>query len=311
MSCSSLNQSSPSSIRWKSSRSSGCSVGPTRGSVELGRQAPDLHADARRHEQVDDALARALRDRRRAQVGHRKRVRTLTRRRSRRARRGRWLAAARRRRSDSWHGWWSREGPFRTPGSQPSAGPRRALEVESTRLGRTDHHRRRGDHVRPSRSARQSVRRTHSRRSTRALELGASGLESDAWLSPTARSCSCTTRAFRRGLRKVRVAATTAAELAEFDVPRLADLYATCGTDYELSIDAKEPAVIAAMADVACAARRARAAVDLLTRLRRAARARGSRSPTSGSSTPPATAGCRRPTSSATAPTSRPPASTR
>ena len=57
--------------------------------------------------------------------------------------------------------------------------------------------------------------------------------------------------AFRRGLRKVRVAATTAAELAELDVPRLAELYARCGTAYELSIDAKEPEVIGAMADVA------------------------------------------------------------
>ena len=34
----------------------------------------------------------------------------------------------------------------------------------------------------------------------------------------------------------------TAAELAALDVPRLADLYAELGTDYELSVDVKEPA---------------------------------------------------------------------
>ena len=95
---------------------------------------------------------------------------------------------------------------------------------------------------------------------------------------------------FRRGLRKVRVAATTAAELATFDVPRLADLYVTCGTDFELSIDAKEPAVMRAMADVAARGGRAGAAVDLLTGPRAAPARSASRWPTCGSSTPPATA---------------------
>ena len=86
---------------------------------------------------------------------------------------------------------------------------------------------------------------------TRALELGASGLESDAWLAADGEVVLVHDATFRRGLRKVRVGATTAEALAPFDVPRLADLYATCGTDYELSIDAKEPAVMRAMADVA------------------------------------------------------------
>jgi glycerophosphoryl diester phosphodiesterase len=86
---------------------------------------------------------------------------------------------------------------------------------------------------------------------TRALELGASGLESDAWLSADGEVVLVHDPSFRRGIRKVRVGASTAKELAAYDVPRLADLYATCGTDYELSIDAKEAAVMRAMAEVA------------------------------------------------------------
>jgi glycerophosphoryl diester phosphodiesterase len=58
----------------------------------------------------------------------------------------------------------------------------------------------------------------------------------------------------RKGLRRQRVAASTAAELARLGVPRLADLYAELGTDYELSVDVKDPAAWAPMLDVARAA---------------------------------------------------------
>ena len=81
--------------------------------------------------------------------------------------------------------------------------------------------------------------------------MGANGLESDAWLSADGEVVLVHDQAFRRGLRKVRVAQSTAAELAEHDVPRLADLYAECGTDFDLSIDAKEEAVIGPMVEVA------------------------------------------------------------
>ena len=84
--------------------------------------------------------------------------------------------------------------------------------------------------------------------------MGANGLESDAWLSADGEVVLVHDQAFRRGLRKVRVAQSTGAELAEHDVPRLADLYAECGTGFELSIDAKEEAVIGPMVDVARAA---------------------------------------------------------
>lgn len=88
----------------------------------------------------------------------------------------------------------------------------------------------------------------------RAREMGAGGLESDAWLAADGEVVLIHDASFRRGVRKIRVGTSTAAELAEFDVPRLADLYAECGTDFELSIDAKEPGVIGPMVEVARAA---------------------------------------------------------
>ena len=57
------NQSSLSSSRWKSRRSSGVSGGTDARLGQLGRQPPHLHAHAARHEQVDDAPARFLGDR--------------------------------------------------------------------------------------------------------------------------------------------------------------------------------------------------------------------------------------------------------
>lgn len=85
----------------------------------------------------------------------------------------------------------------------------------------------------------------------RALALGASGLESDAWLAADGEVVLVHDQSFRRGLRRVRVAEHTAAELAAHHVPRLADLYTECGTDFDLSIDAKEPGVIGPMAEIA------------------------------------------------------------
>jgi glycerophosphoryl diester phosphodiesterase len=85
----------------------------------------------------------------------------------------------------------------------------------------------------------------------RALELGAGGLESDAWLSADGEVVLVHDAVFRKGVRRVRVAEQTAAELAAFDVPRLADVYEQCGTDFEFSIDAKQPEVIRPMAEVA------------------------------------------------------------
>ncbi|HEY1739596.1 MAG TPA: glycerophosphodiester phosphodiesterase family protein [Acidimicrobiia bacterium] len=85
----------------------------------------------------------------------------------------------------------------------------------------------------------------------RGLELGASGLESDAWLSADGQVVLVHDDTVGRSLRRQKVRSSTAAELARFDVPTLEELYVTLGTDYELSIDAKHPEVIVPMLEVA------------------------------------------------------------
>ena len=88
----------------------------------------------------------------------------------------------------------------------------------------------------------------------RALESGAAGLESDAWLSGDGEVVLVHDGTVGRGLRRRKVPVTTAAELAGFGVPRLADLYAELGADYELSIDVKDAAVVAPMLAIAAEA---------------------------------------------------------
>lgn len=96
-----------------------------------------------------------------------------------------------------------------------------------------------------------------------ALEHGAKGLETDAWLSADGQVVLVHDASIkvRRGAipRKLHVEHSTAAELAEHDVPRLVDLRAALGTDYELSIDLKSPEVgTAILAETPDAADRAR-----------------------------------------------------
>lgn len=87
-----------------------------------------------------------------------------------------------------------------------------------------------------------------------ALAAGATGLESDAWVAGDGEVVLVHDDTVGRGRRKRRVRETPSAELAEHGVPRLAELYATVGTDYELSIDAKHPEVIEPMLAAAAAA---------------------------------------------------------
>ncbi len=87
-----------------------------------------------------------------------------------------------------------------------------------------------------------------------ALELGARGLESDARLSSDGQAVLVHGSIARQGWRRKRVAATPAEELAGLDVPRLADLYAELGADYELSLDVYDPAAGTALLDAAVAA---------------------------------------------------------
>jgi glycerophosphoryl diester phosphodiesterase len=89
----------------------------------------------------------------------------------------------------------------------------------------------------------------------RALELGARGLESDARRSSDGEVVLVHGAVARRGLfRSMRVSQSTAAELAALDVPRLAELYAEVGTDYELSLDVYDPAAGDGILAVAAAA---------------------------------------------------------
>src|SRR5262245_66255042 len=76
----------------------------------------------------------------------------------------------------------------------------------------------------------------------RALDLGAMGLETDAWLSADGEVVLVHDRVARRGLRRRNATKSSAAVLAELGVPRLADLYAELGSGYELSIDVNDRA---------------------------------------------------------------------
>jgi glycerophosphoryl diester phosphodiesterase len=82
------------------------------------------------------------------------------------------------------------------------------------------------------------------------LALGASGLESDVWLSGDRQAILVHDEVSWRGLRRVDVRHQTAEELARYKIPRLADLFATFGHDFELSLDLKDPASAEATVEV-------------------------------------------------------------
>jgi glycerophosphoryl diester phosphodiesterase len=84
-----------------------------------------------------------------------------------------------------------------------------------------------------------------------ALRLGAKGLESDARLSADGEVVLVHGAVAREGWRRKKVAQSPASELAELSVPRLADLYAELGTDYELSLDVYDPAAGKVLVEVA------------------------------------------------------------
>jgi glycerophosphoryl diester phosphodiesterase len=87
-----------------------------------------------------------------------------------------------------------------------------------------------------------------------ALRLGASGLESDVWLTADGEAVLDHDGVVgRRGLRRQRVSSVARADLPAH-VPTLADLYATCGTGYDLSLDVKDPAAFDRVLAVAAAA---------------------------------------------------------
>jgi glycerophosphoryl diester phosphodiesterase len=88
-----------------------------------------------------------------------------------------------------------------------------------------------------------------------ALELGATGLESDVWLAADGVPVLVHDRTIRRPGPRVDVMSRTASELAAFDVPTLLELYAAVGSEVELSLDIEHPEAALPTLEVAVAAR--------------------------------------------------------
>jgi glycerophosphoryl diester phosphodiesterase len=86
-----------------------------------------------------------------------------------------------------------------------------------------------------------------------ALKLGATGLESDVWLTADGVAVLDHDGVVRSGLRRKPIATVERAALPSW-IPTLEDLYATCGTDFDLSLDVKNPDAAPAVVDVARAA---------------------------------------------------------
>jgi len=100
--------------------------------------------------------------------------------------------------------------------------------------------------------------RAHARENTLeafrlALRLGANGLESDAWLTADGEVVLDHDGQVGGPLRKRPISSLPRARLPAH-VPALAELYDACGTDFELSLDVKDPAAAPAVVAVARAA---------------------------------------------------------
>ena len=85
---------------------------------------------------------------------------------------------------------------------------------------------------------------------TLALRLGATGLETDAWLTGDGHVVLDHDGTVRLGFRKRRISDVGLSSLPGH-VPALPGLFAAIGTDYHLSIDLKDPAVVPAISRAA------------------------------------------------------------
>ena len=85
------------------------------------------------------------------------------------------------------------------------------------------------------------------------LRLGATGLESDVWITADGIPVLDHDGRVRHGMRHRPIASMARHELPHH-IPALADLYAECGADYELSLDLKDEAAASATFAVARAA---------------------------------------------------------
>lgn len=73
-----------------------------------------------------------------------------------------------------------------------------------------------------------------------ALRLGATGLESDVWATADGVAVLDHDGVVRRGLKRRPIAECTRDQLPEH-IPTLDELFDTCGSDFELSLDVKHP----------------------------------------------------------------------
>jgi glycerophosphoryl diester phosphodiesterase len=89
-----------------------------------------------------------------------------------------------------------------------------------------------------------------------ALRLGATGLESDAWITADGQVVldhDGVVGSLLRGRRRKPIATFERADLPAH-IPTLAELYDRCGTEFELSLDVKDPVAAAGVVEVARAA---------------------------------------------------------
>jgi glycerophosphoryl diester phosphodiesterase len=82
-----------------------------------------------------------------------------------------------------------------------------------------------------------------------ALKLGASGLESDVWMTADGIAVLDHDGVAKRGLRRRPIREFLRDDLPEH-IPTLSELLEHCGTNYELSLDVKDPAVATTICDV-------------------------------------------------------------
>jgi glycerophosphoryl diester phosphodiesterase len=82
---------------------------------------------------------------------------------------------------------------------------------------------------------------------------GAAGLETDAWLTSDGAVVLVHDGVVRRGVRRRPIAEARRADLAP-TIPTLDELYAECGTNFELSVDVGDPAAAPAVVEAARAA---------------------------------------------------------
>ncbi|HVT78937.1 MAG TPA: glycerophosphodiester phosphodiesterase [Acidimicrobiales bacterium] len=82
-----------------------------------------------------------------------------------------------------------------------------------------------------------------------ARKLGATGLESDVWVTADGEVVLDHDGVVRGGLRRRSVRDVARADLPAH-IPTLAELYETCGTDFELSLDVKDVAAFARTVEV-------------------------------------------------------------